>query len=85
MRDALSLADQLLSLVGTKPTLADAKALSVDSGGELVDRVLDAVLARDRAGVLNALRQMSAEAQSITQRQDSILATIRPLVVPFVA
>jgi len=55
MRDALSLADQLLSLVGTKPTLADAKALSVDSGGELVDRVLDAVLRRDRAGVLLAL------------------------------
>ncbi len=75
MRDALSLADQLLSLVGTKPTLADAKALSVDSGGELVDRVLDAVLARDRAGVLNALPHgEGGEAELLGALMDAVRA-----------
>ncbi|MEY2807801.1 MAG: polymerase subunit tau [Planctomycetota bacterium] len=55
MRDALSLADQLLSLVGARPTLADAKALSVDAGGELADALLEAIIAKDRAAVLGAL------------------------------
>lgn len=75
MRDALSLADQLLSLVGTKPRLADAKALSVDSGGELVDRVLDAVVARDRAGVLSALPEgEGGEAELLGALIDSVRA-----------
>jgi len=55
MRDALSLADQLLSLVGARPTLADAKALSIDAGGELAEALLEAIIAKDRAALLAAL------------------------------
>ena len=55
MRDALSLADQLLSLVGAEPKVADLERLAAEGGADLADRVLARLAASDRAGVLEAL------------------------------
>jgi DNA polymerase III subunit gamma/tau len=55
MRDALSMADQLLSLVGSAPTLADAQRLSAEGGEEEIEKVVARIEARDRAGLLMAL------------------------------
>jgi DNA polymerase-3 subunit gamma/tau len=55
MRDALSLADQLLSLVGSEPKLSDVERLAAEGGADLADRLLERMAAGDRAGVLAAL------------------------------
>ncbi len=55
MRDALSLADQLLSLVGAEPKVADLERLAAEGGADLADRVLACLAASDRAGVVEAL------------------------------
>ncbi|MBL8862697.1 MAG: DNA polymerase III subunit gamma/tau [Planctomycetes bacterium] len=55
MRDALSMADQLLSLVGTRPQVADLERLAADGGADLADLLLARLAAADRAGVLAAL------------------------------
>lgn len=55
MRDALSLADQLLSLVGAEPKVADLERLAAEGGADLADRVLACLAASDRAGVIEAL------------------------------
>lgn len=55
MRDALSLADQLLSLVGSEPKVADLERLAAEGGADLADRVLLSLAASDRAGVIEAL------------------------------
>ncbi|MCY2960293.1 MAG: DNA polymerase III subunit gamma/tau [Planctomycetota bacterium] len=57
MRDALSLADQLLSLVGSEPKVADLERLAAEGGADLADRVLACLAASDRAGVIEALPQ----------------------------
>jgi len=55
MRDALSMADQLLSLVGSAPKVADLERLSAEGGADLADRILACLAAADRAGVIDAL------------------------------
>ncbi len=55
MRDALSLADQLLALVGEEPTLQDCERLAGEGSAQVAEAVLDHVLAGDRAGLLQAL------------------------------
>ncbi len=55
MRDALSMADQLLSLVGSEPKLADVERLAAEGGAELADTLLDCLAKSDRAGVIEAL------------------------------
>jgi DNA polymerase-3 subunit gamma/tau len=55
MRDALSMADQLLSLVGMQPTVEDVDRLSEGQGVEELDHIVDCIAAHDRKGVLLAL------------------------------
>jgi DNA polymerase-3 subunit gamma/tau len=55
LRDALSLADQLLSLVGTSPQVSDLARLAGGTGRDDVEAILERVEAGDRAGMLNAL------------------------------
>jgi DNA polymerase-3 subunit gamma/tau len=55
MRDALSLADQLLALVGERPRLEDLERLSGDGGGREVDLLLTCIENADKVGVLGAL------------------------------
>ncbi|MEL6904671.1 MAG: hypothetical protein AAFP22_04655, partial [Planctomycetota bacterium] len=55
MRDALSLADQLLALVGRAPTVADTARLAGMDSTESIEAVLDAVLAEDKPALLAAL------------------------------
>jgi len=55
MRDALSMADQLLSLVGSAPKVADLERLSAEGGADRADRILACLAAADRAGVIEAL------------------------------
>lgn len=55
MRDALSLADQLLALVGREPSLEDTQRLAGEGADEAIEPVLDAILAADKRAVLQAL------------------------------
>jgi DNA polymerase-3 subunit gamma/tau len=55
LRDALSLADQLISLVGGAPALADLARLSGGAGREEVEALFDRVEAGDKRGALAAL------------------------------
>ncbi|MEM7516326.1 MAG: DNA polymerase III subunit gamma/tau, partial [Planctomycetota bacterium] len=55
MRDALSLADQLLALVGSKPRRDDIERLASGAASGGIDAILDALEAADRSAVLAAL------------------------------
>ena len=55
MRDALSLADQLLALVGERPTLADLSRLSSGVDRASVGELARCIAASDRPAVLSAL------------------------------
>ncbi|MBM3977917.1 MAG: DNA polymerase III subunit gamma/tau, partial [Planctomycetes bacterium] len=55
LRDALSLADRILALVGTEPTLADLEHVGAEAGARELSSLLDALEAGDRAGVLSRL------------------------------
>ena len=55
MRDALSLADQLLALVGRTPKVEDTARLAGEGSTESIEAVLDAILAEDKVGLLKAL------------------------------
>jgi DNA polymerase-3 subunit gamma/tau len=55
MRDALSLADQLLALVGDSPTLEDCERLSGENSAQAAEAVVDCILEGDQAGLLRAL------------------------------
>src|SRR5258705_5973728 len=55
LRDALSLADQVLSLVGSSPQVSDLARLSGGTGREDVEAILARIEAGDRAGMLTAL------------------------------
>jgi DNA polymerase-3 subunit gamma/tau len=74
LRDALSLADQLLSLVGGEPELADLARLSGGAGREEIESLLDLIEAGDRAGALAAL-----PASEGTEREllSGLLASLR--------
>ena len=56
MRDALSLADQLLALVGRTPRVADTARLAGEGSADAIEAMLDAILASDRPRLLAALR-----------------------------
>lgn len=55
MRDALSLADQLLALVGRTPTVADTARLAGEGAAESIEAVLDAILSADKPKLLSSL------------------------------
>ena len=55
MRDALSLADQLLALVGEAPSLDDTERLTAGTDRAGVERLVRALVSGDRPAVLSAL------------------------------
>ena len=55
LRDGLSITDQLLALVGDRPTVEDVRRVAPQGGAEQVEALLTQVEAGDRAGVLAAL------------------------------
>jgi len=55
MRDALSLADQLLALVGSKPRLADCDRLASEGSSALIELLVERMIAGDPAGTWSAL------------------------------
>jgi len=58
LRDALSLADQLVSLVGDSPSLADLERLGGGAGRREVEAILSRIEGGDRAGMLKALPEV---------------------------
>jgi len=55
MRDALSLADQLLALVGSKPSRADLDRLSSETSTAVIEALVDALVRGQRLELLEAL------------------------------
>ncbi len=55
LRDGLSITDQLLALVGDRPTVEDVRRVAPQGGAEQVEALLVQIEAGDRAGVLAAL------------------------------
>jgi DNA polymerase-3 subunit gamma/tau len=55
LRDALSLADRILALVGLEPTLADIERVSSEAGSRELGLLLDGVEKGDRSAVLGLL------------------------------
>ncbi|HZO08527.1 MAG TPA: DNA polymerase III subunit gamma/tau [Myxococcota bacterium] len=74
LRDALSLADQLVSLVGNEPAPADLEKLSEGTGREEIEALLDRVEAGDRAGALAALPPVEGGERELLA---GLLATLR--------
>ncbi|MDG1051086.1 MAG: DNA polymerase III subunit gamma/tau [Planctomycetota bacterium] len=78
MRDALSLADQLLALVGRSPRLADTERLAGEGTNEAVEAVLGAILAADPPGLLAALPVREGEEPALL---DALLGYVRTALV----
>jgi DNA polymerase-3 subunit gamma/tau len=77
MRDALSLADQLLSLAGDAPQLADIERLSAAAGGEAFEGLFAALEAGVAAQVLAALPPSEgSEAEFLSGLLDHLRATL---------
>jgi len=77
MRDALSLADQLLSLSGETPKLADIERLSAAAGGEAFEALCAALEAGDRVQLLAALpASEGSEAEFLSVLLDHLRATL---------
>ncbi len=77
MRDALSLADQLLSIAGDAPTLADIDKLSAAAGGEAYEALFDALEAGDRARALSSLPPAEgSEAEFLSGLLEHLRATL---------
>ncbi|TDJ76364.1 MAG: DNA polymerase III subunit gamma/tau [Planctomycetota bacterium] len=77
MRDALSLADQLLALVGASPRLTDVELLSSEGSTALVEEVIRNVLAGEPAAVISALPDASGrEAELLTGILDHLRACL---------
>ena len=55
MRDALSLADQLLALVGSKPRRVDCDRLATEGSSAAIELLVERMLAGDAAGTWSAL------------------------------
>jgi DNA polymerase-3 subunit gamma/tau len=74
MRDALSLADQLLALVGDNPTVLDTQRLSagVDRAG--IQRLISAIVASDKGALLT---EMAAAEGAESELLDSIMEYLR--------
>ena len=83
MRDALSVTDQLLALVGTAPTLDDMRHVSGQGGAEQVERLLGLIEAGDRAGVLAALPEVeSAESELVGGLMAGVRAALIASLTP---
>jgi DNA polymerase III subunit gamma/tau len=78
MRDALSLADQLLAQVGRSPRLADTERLAGEGTNEAVEAVLNAILAADPPGLLAALPAREGEEPAFL---DALLGYVRTALV----
>jgi len=78
MRDALSVTDQLLALVGTAPTLADVRRVSGPAGAEQIESLLARVEAGDRAGVLDALPDTEGAEPDLVS---GLLASVRAALI----
>lgn len=78
MRDALSLADQLLAQVGRKPRLADTERLAGEGTSEAVEAVLGAILQADPPGLLAALPAREGEEPAFL---DALLGYVRTALV----
>ncbi|MFN0242787.1 MAG: DNA polymerase III subunit gamma/tau [Planctomycetota bacterium] len=78
MRDALSMADQLLSLVGSEPVQADVERLAGDGGNETLDELFERVERKDAAGVLAALASIDGGQDEFLDR---LLAHVRACLV----
>ena len=65
MRDALSLTDKLLALVGNEPTLADFARLGGETGSRELETLLERIEAGDRAAVLSSLADMGGDGEEI--------------------
>ncbi len=74
MRDALSLADQLLALVGEDPTVADTERLSTGIDRETVTRIAERLAAFDRPGLLEELARVDG---GETELCEALLAHLR--------
>jgi DNA polymerase-3 subunit gamma/tau len=73
MRDALSMADQLIAAVGQRPTVADCARLAGEGGSDTLGRIADALLEHDKAGVLGALpREEGGETELLGALLDHI-------------
>jgi len=74
MRDALSLADQLLALVGDSPTVADTARLSAGTDREGLERLVAALAAGDRPAVLG---ELAAAGGGESELVDALLGHLR--------
>jgi DNA polymerase-3 subunit gamma/tau len=74
LRDALTLADQLLSLAGSEPTRADVKRLSSGGDDDKVEEILNRVEQGDRAAMLLALPVSDGSEAQLLER---ILTSLR--------
>ena len=81
MRDALSMADQLLSLVGSEPKVEDVSRLSEGGAFEELERLVELVMARDRRGLLGALpRNEGGEGELLSALLEHVRAMLVALV-----
>ncbi len=78
LRDALSLLDQLLALVGESPTLADLARLGGERGEAEIDRLLTAVENKDGAAVVAALAEFGGDEEEVLT---SLLGHLRTALV----
>jgi len=78
MRDALSLADQLLAQVGRSPRIADTERLAGEGTSEAVEAVLSAILAADPPALLGALPAREGEEPAFL---DALLGYVRTALV----
>jgi len=77
MRDALSLADQLLSLAGDAPLLSDIDRLSAAATGADFEHLFDALEAGERARAISALPpHEGGEAEFLSGLLDHLRATL---------
>ena len=77
MRDALSLFDQLLALVGSAPVLEDVERLGGESGTREIDEVLGFVETGNRAALMQALTKIdSGEAELVESLLDLVRVTL---------
>jgi DNA polymerase-3 subunit gamma/tau len=78
LRDALSISDQLLSLAGSAPTLADVERLSGEGGTEELEALCDALEKHDAA---RALAQLPPARGGEAELTASLLEYVRSTVV----
>ena len=77
MRDALSLFDQLLALVGDEPALEDVERLGGEGGAREIEELLALVEKGDRAGVMTAIRSVGGgESELLESLLDQIRLTL---------